>query len=129
MHKILAFMPVIKKNTITFDISLWLCGEGKPFEEICTGQQRNSMACVKFPIRTGPTCELWPKPSHTVTKPVPSRWMYMYRVAFYLPWPGVEPGILNFIVRFSNQFDVWSSSSVCFKSVGQLESAAVAWLP
>ncbi|KAI8432920.1 hypothetical protein MSG28_013830 [Choristoneura fumiferana] len=48
---------------ITFEIYHELCGEGKHREETCTILRSNSMVLVKFPIRTGPAWELWPKPS------------------------------------------------------------------
>ncbi|KAI8425451.1 hypothetical protein MSG28_007196 [Choristoneura fumiferana] len=48
---------------ITFEIYHELCGEGQHREETCTNLRSNSMVRVKFPIRTGPAWELWPKPS------------------------------------------------------------------
>ncbi|KAI8434402.1 hypothetical protein MSG28_012440 [Choristoneura fumiferana] len=35
------------------------------------------MVCVKFPIRTGPAWELWPKPSCSERRPVPSSGTYI----------------------------------------------------
>ncbi|KAI8429366.1 hypothetical protein MSG28_000011 [Choristoneura fumiferana] len=57
---------------ITFEIYHELCGEGKHRGETCTSLQSNSMVCVKFPIRAGPAWELWPKPSCSERRPVPS---------------------------------------------------------
>ncbi|KAI8440877.1 hypothetical protein MSG28_009179 [Choristoneura fumiferana] len=52
-----------------------VCGEGKHREETCTNLRSNSMVCVKFPIRTG-AWELWPKPSCSERRPVPSSGTY-----------------------------------------------------
>ncbi|KAI8431677.1 hypothetical protein MSG28_016156 [Choristoneura fumiferana] len=54
-----------------------LCGEGKHREETCTNLRSNSMVRVKFPIRTGPAWELWPKPSCSERRPVPSSGTYI----------------------------------------------------
>ncbi|KAI8438163.1 hypothetical protein MSG28_010785 [Choristoneura fumiferana] len=61
----------------TFQIYHELCGEGKHREETCTNLRSNSMVCVKFPIRTGPAWELWPKPSCSERRPVPSSGTYI----------------------------------------------------
>lgn len=50
---------------VTFAIYYELFGEGNP------------MACMKFSIRTGPTRELRPKPSHSEKRPVPSSGTYI----------------------------------------------------
>ncbi|KAI8441452.1 hypothetical protein MSG28_015052 [Choristoneura fumiferana] len=62
---------------LTFEIYHELCGEGKHREETCTNLRSNSMVRVKFPIRTGPAWELWPKPSCTERRPVPSSGTYI----------------------------------------------------
>ncbi|KAI8426699.1 hypothetical protein MSG28_014405 [Choristoneura fumiferana] len=63
---------------ITFEIYHELCGEGKHREETCTDLRSNSMVRVKFPIRTGPAWELWPKPSCYERRPVPSSGTIVY---------------------------------------------------
>ncbi|KAI8436994.1 hypothetical protein MSG28_010396 [Choristoneura fumiferana] len=46
-------------------------------EETCTNLQSDSMVRAKFPIRTGPAWELWPKPSCSERRPVPSSGTYI----------------------------------------------------
>lgn len=41
-------------------------------KETSTAYTVDSLVCVKFPIRTGATWELWLKPSHIEKTPVPS---------------------------------------------------------
>ncbi|KAI8441953.1 hypothetical protein MSG28_005625 [Choristoneura fumiferana] len=54
-----------------------LCGERKHREETCTNLRSDSMVRAKFPIRTGPAWELWPKPSCSERRPVPSSGTYI----------------------------------------------------
>ncbi|KAI8431204.1 hypothetical protein MSG28_001242 [Choristoneura fumiferana] len=62
---------------ITFEIDHELCGEGKHREETCINLRSDSMVRAKFPIRTGPAWELWPKPSCSERRPVPSSGTYI----------------------------------------------------
>ncbi|KAI8441851.1 hypothetical protein MSG28_005535 [Choristoneura fumiferana] len=80
---------------ITFEIYHELCGEAKHREETCTNLRSDSMVRAKFPIRTGPAWELWPKPSCSERRPVPSSGTGVFQSLVEKHFPAPDRGRIN----------------------------------